>query len=274
MNLVGSGKVKDVYDAGDGLLQFHFSDRVSAYDVKFTQTIPRKGEVLCAFAAYWFQTLKVQNHFVKKVSQTDIIVKKMKMIPLECVARGYLYGSFYDRYTNGQIDASINDSDLASKLPKPVFDPTTKSEHDAPVSRDDAIRMNLVSGSEYDKLESMTLEIYKKMALIAESAGFIMADLKLEFGVLDGQIILGDSIGPDEYRLWPADTYLPGSVQDTYDKQILRDWLASNGHKERFELERAANKTPTPPAIPAEIIAKMTQRYIAAYERITTHSIE
>lgn len=269
MKLVASGKVKDIYDAGDDRLQFHFSDRVSAYDVKFTQSIPHKGSVLCAFAEYWFETLDIPNHFVNKVSDTDIIVKKMDMIRLECVARGYLYGSLYDRHTKGQIGFDVADSRLASQLQEPIFDPTTKSDHDIPVERNEAIRLNLVSESEYDRLESMTLDIYKKMADITKSAGFIMADLKLEFGMLDGQIVLGDSIGPDEYRLWPLDTYTPGKTQNTFDKQILRDWLDSEGHKDRFEHERAAGKTPIPPTIPPQIIEKMTQRYLEAYRRIT-----
>lgn len=269
MGLVATGKVKDIYDAEDGRLRFHFSDRVSAYDVKFAQGIPQKGQVLCAFAEYWFETLGVPHHFVERVSDTDIVVKKMKMIPLECVARGYLYGSLYDRYSKGQIELDADGLILASKLPAPIFDPTTKSEHDAPVNRDEAIKMGLLSASEYDQLESMTLDIYKRMADAAKPAGFIMADLKLEFGVLDGQIILGDSIGPDEYRLWPLDAYEPGRIQSAFDKQILRDWLADKGYKEQFERSRAAGRPPEPPAIPESVIEEMTQRYLEAYSRIT-----
>ncbi len=273
MEPVASGKVKDIYDAGDGRLRFHFSDRVSAYDVKFAQEIPRKGEVLCAFAEYWFESLGVPHHFVEKVSDTDIIVKKMEMIPLECVARGYLYGSLYDRYLAGKATLDLDDSRIAALLPRPIFDPTTKSEHDMPVDRSEAVRMNLVSESEYDRLERITLDIYKKMADTARSAGFIMADLKLEFGILDGEIVLGDSIGPDEHRLWPLDLYAPDKTQDTFDKQILRDWLSSEGHKARFERERAAGAAPTPPAIPNGIIEKMTRRYLEAYSRITSKSL-
>ena len=270
MKLVTSGKVKDIYDAGDNKLQFHFSDRVSAFDVKFDQTIPQKGKVLCAFAEFWFKTLGIENHFIDRVSETDIVVKKMQMIPLECVARGYLYGSLYDRYSSANTNLDLDDNlKLASVLQTPVFDPTTKSKHDMPVSKDDAIRMNLVDENTYNHLESKTLKIYKKMATISKSAGFIMVDLKLEWGTLDGEIVLGDSIGPDECRLWPSESYVPGKIQDAYDKQILRDWLTSNGHKERFEQERKASMEPAPPQIPAKIIEKITQRYLAAYTRIT-----
>ena len=269
MDLITRGKVKDVYDVGGDQLRFHFSDRVSAYDVKFADSIPRKGEILCAFASFWFQTLDVPNHFVKKESSTDMIVNKMKMFPIECIARGYLYGSLFDRHARGKTRLRVDDARLAAKLPEPVFDPTTKSAHDVPVDRDAAVREGLVSGAVYDKLEFMTVDIYKKMLARVESAGFILADLKLEFGMLDGKILLGDSIGPDEFRLWPTDSYAPGRTQVAYDKQILRDWLTSSGHKESFEHSRAANQDPVPPTIPSEIVGQMTCRYIDAYERIT-----
>lgn len=270
MKPIAIGKVKDIYEAGQGQLQFHFSDRVSAFDVKFEQTIPRKGEVLCAFARYWFEVLGVSHHYVKQESRTDIIVKKMDMIPLECVARGYLYGSLYDRYSAGKTPHIGAGLGLADRLPEPIFDPTTKSKHDIPVNKETAVKMGLVDVATYNQLESKTLEIYAKMSRIAMSAGFVMADLKLEFGTLDGNIVLGDSIGPDEYRLWPVDTYSPGKTQSAFDKQILRDWLAKEGYKEKFEQQRAEGKEPTPPSIPAHIIEKMTNRYIEAYTRITS----
>ncbi len=274
MNLVASGKVKDVYDAGDGLLRFHFSDRVSAYDVKFVEPIPKKGEILCKFAEFWFGELGVPSHFVRRVSDTDMLVRRMKMLPIECVARGYLYGSLYDRHLRGESGLRLDDERHAARLPEAIFDPTTKAEHDEPVTRDSAIRMGLVSAAQYDSLESMTLKIYGQMASVAERAGFVMADLKLEFGMLGGKIVLGDSIGPDEFRMWPSESYEPGRVQDAYDKQILRDWLAAGGHKDRFERERAAGEAPRPPMIPSEIIGTMTGRYVDAYERITGRPLD
>lgn len=292
MQFLTGGKVKDIYEIDHlpDCLLFRFSDRVSAYDVKFDQDIPRKGEVLCRFAEFWFERLSsVPNHFVRRESATDIIVKKMKMLPIECVVRGYLYGSLYDRWKAGT--ASINYDDdpvLASKLPNPIFDPTTKSEHDVPIDKKTAITMGLVSGRQYDWLERKSIFIYETMAAIADSAGFVLADLKLEFGVLNTDsndsdrvltdydtdvITLGDSIGPDEYRLWPKDTFEPGRIQSSYDKQILRDWLSDQGYKKQFEDDRGAGRPPVAPLIPVDVVSKMTQRYVDSFERITGTTI-
>ncbi len=270
MKFVGSGKVKDIYDLEDGTLFFKFSDRVSAYDVKFKEDIPKKGNVLCKFAEFWFEQLDVPNHFVKTKSDTEIIVKKMKMLPIECVVRGYFYGSFASRWKKGEVKIPDGaDATLAAKLPSPVFDPTTKSEHDIPINKQKAIEMNLVTEEQYLWLEKTSIEIYNKMSEIADNAGFILADLKLEFGILDDKITLGDSIGPDEYRLWPKDSYEIGKTQEAYDKQILRDWLTENGYQKQFDDSRKEGKEPIPPPIPQEIIKKMTMRYVTAYEKTT-----
>jgi phosphoribosylaminoimidazole-succinocarboxamide synthase len=270
LKFLTSGKVKDLYDPGDDTLVFKFSDRVSAYDVKFKEDIPKKGEVLCKFAEFWFNELPVSNHFVKRQSDTEIMVKKMKMLPIECVVRGYFYGSLVSRWKKGEVQVPEGtDTTLAAKLPKPIFDPTTKSEHDIPIDKSKALEMKLVTEEQYNWLEKTSIEIYKKMAEISDSAGFILADLKLEFGILDGKITLGDSIGPDEYRLWPKDSYEVGKIQEAYDKQLLRDWLTANGYQKQFDDDRDAGKEPTAPAIPEEIIQKMTQRYVTAYEKVT-----
>ena len=274
MEFLNSGKVKDVYDMGDDTLLFNFSNRVSAYDVKFQDEIPKKGEVLCKFAQFWFEQLDVDNHFVKPHSDTEIIVRKMKMLPIECVVRGYFYGSMVNRWKSGEIILPDGtETELASKLPAPIFDPTTKSEHDVPITKDDAIEQNLVSLDEYEWLSKKSIEIYNQMFSIADNAGFVLADLKLEFGKLDGKITLGDSIGPDEYRLWPKSTYSPGKIQEAFDKQLLRDWLTEHGYQKQFDESRANGKEPSAPAIPQEIIQKMTDRYVAAYERTTGHSL-
>jgi len=265
-----SGKVKDLYDVGDGTLLFKFSDRVSAYDVKFNENIPQKGKVLCKFAEFWFNKLPVPNHFVKRLSDTEIIVKKMQMLPIECIVRGYFYGSLVNRWKKGEITLPENtDTTLAAKLLEPLFDPTTKSEHDIPVTESKALNMNLVTEEQYRWLEKTSVDIYKKMSALADNAGFILADLKLEFGILDGQITLGDSIGPDEYRLWPKNSYHVGKTQEAYDKQILRDWLTEHGYQKQFENARDAGKEPVAPEIPKEIILKMTERYVAAYEKLS-----
>ncbi|MCV0367431.1 MAG: phosphoribosylaminoimidazolesuccinocarboxamide synthase [Nitrosopumilus sp.] len=274
MKFLTRGKVKDLYDVDENTLLFKFSDRVSAFDVKFKQDIPRKGEVLCKFAEFWFNELSVPNHFVRRESDTEIVVKKMKMLPIECVVRGYFYGSLVSRWKQGEVSVPEGtDTTLAAKLPEPIFDPTTKSEHDIPINKSKALDMNLVTEEQYGWLEQTSIAIYKKMASIANNAGFILADLKLEFGILDGKITLGDSIGPDEYRLWPKDSYEVGKIQEAYDKQLLRDWLTANGYQKKFDDERDAGREPIPPEIPDEIIQKMTQRYVLAYEKITGNTL-
>ena len=281
MKFIASGKVKDIYELEDdpGHLLFRFSDRVSAYDVKFSQDIPRKGEILCRSAEFWFNRLNVPNHFVRRVSDTDMVVRRMKMLPIECVVRGYLYGSMYDRWKDGALTLPEGSgTQLASRLSRPVFDPTTKSEHDVPVDREAAVGMGLVSERQYDWLEERSARIYEDMSRVADSAGFILADLKLEFGILKGedgdeQITLGDSIGPDEYRMWPKDAYSPGNVQTSYDKQILRDWLAERGYKKKFEEERSAGRAPTAPEIPPDVVSAMTRRYVDSFGKIAREPV-
>ena len=274
MKFLTSGKVKDLYDVDEDSLLFQFSDRVSAYDVKFSQDIPKKGQVLCHFAEFWFNKLDVPNHFISRKSETEILVKKMKMIPMECVVRGYFYGSLIGRWENGSVQLPKNtDTTLAAKLTQPLFDPTTKSEHDIPVDKEKALEMNLVSEEQYTWLEKTSIDIYKQMASIANDVGFILADLKLEFGILDGEIVLGDSIGPDEYRLWPKESFTVGKIQESYDKQILRDWLTANGYQKKFDDERNNGSEPTAPQIPLEIIETITERYVIAYQKLTGQTI-
>ena len=209
MKFLTSGKVKDIYEVEDGNLLFKFSNRVSAYDVKFKDEIPRKGEVLCKFAEYWFKKLDVSNHFVERRSDTEIVVKKIHMLPIECIVRGYFYGSLFSRWENGKISL----------------------DKDTPT------------------------------------------DLKLEFGKLNDEIILADSIGPDEFRLWPKNTYKIGKTQEAFDKQLLRDWLTENGYQKKFEDTRLSGEEPIAPSIPSDLISKMTQRYVSAYERMTEKSL-
>jgi len=270
LKFLTSGKVKDLYDIDDETLLFKFSDRVSAFDVQFKEDIPKKGMILCKFAEFWFNELPTPNHFVKRKSDTEIIVKKMMMLPIECVVRGYFYGSLASRWKKGEVNLPEGTkTNLAAKLLEPIFDPTTKSEHDISIDKKKALEMNLVTEQQYTWLEKTSIDIYKRMSNIAENAGFILADLKLEFGILNGKITLGDSIGPDEYRLWPIDSYQVGKTQEAYDKQILRDWLTEHGYQKKFEDARKSGQDPVAPAIPPEIIQKMTNRYISAYERIT-----
>ncbi len=271
LKFLRSGKVKDIYELSDGNILFQFSDRVSAFDVKFPTPIPRKGEVLCRFAEFWFKKLPTKNHYVRTEGQDKIVVKKMQMLPIECVVRGYFYGSLVQRWKDGQVKLPEGSTpQLAAKLPTPIFDPTTKSEtHDVPISKQDAIDKNLVSKSEYEWLENTSIEIYKQMFETADAAGFVLADLKLEFGKIGNDIVLGDSIGPDEYRLWPKESYQVGKTQESFDKQLLRDWLASNGYQKKFEDDRTAGKEPVAPQLSDELCHELSSRYIIAYEKIT-----
>jgi phosphoribosylaminoimidazole-succinocarboxamide synthase len=274
LKFLTSGKVKDLYDVDDNTILFKFSDRVSAFDVKFNQDIPEKGKVLCKFAEFWFEKLDVPNHFVRRESDNEIIVKKMNMLPIECVVRGYFYGSLINRWKKGEVTVPEGtDTTMAAKLPEPIFDPTTKSEHDIPIDKSKALEMNLVTEEQFDWLKDTSISIYKKMAEIADGVGFILADLKLEFGLLNGKITLGDSIGPDEYRLWPKDSFEVGKIQEAYDKQLLRDWLTANGFQKQFDDSREKGEEPIAPQIPQEIISKMTQRYVTAFEKLSETSL-
>lgn len=271
LKFLRSGKVKDIYELPDGDILFHFSDRVSAFDVKFPTPIPKKGEVLCKFAEFWFKKLPIKNHYVRTVDKDKIVVKKMQMIPMECVVRGYFYGSLVQRWKDGFVNLPNDAStQLAAKLPMPIFDPTTKSEtHDLPISKTDVIENNLMTKNEYEWLNDASLKVYEKMFETVDQAGFILADLKLEFGKIGNEIMLGDSIGPDEYRLWPKKDYQIGKIQESFDKQLLRDWLALHGYQKKFEDARNMGVEPLAPQLPEELCLELSSRYISAYERIT-----
>ncbi|MGH9989723.1 MAG: phosphoribosylaminoimidazolesuccinocarboxamide synthase [Nitrososphaera sp.] len=273
MRLTRSGKVKDIYELDSGNILFHFSDRISAFDVKMATPIPKKGEVLCKFAEFWFDTLQTPNHMLKVVAKDKMEVKKLQMIPLECVVRGYFYGSYVERYKEhlGKELPSSFRPVLGSKLPEPIFDPTTKSEeHDRPIDRHRVVSSGILSDNDYDFLERTSISLYKKMSNIVERAGFIIADVKFEFGVDEkGSILLGDSLGPDEYRLWLKTRYQPGKIQESYDKQLLRDWLIEIGFKDTIDRLAMEGKKPESPQISSQVVNELTRRYVFAYEQIS-----
>lgn len=273
MRLTRSGKVKDIYELDSGNILFHFSDRISAFDVKMATPIPKKGEVLCKFAEFWFDTLQTPNHMLKLVAKDKMEVKKLQMIPLECVVRGYFYGSYVERYKEhlGKELPSSFRPVLGSKLPEPIFDPTTKSEeHDRPIDRHRVVSSGILSDNHYDFLEKTSISLYKKMSNIVERAGFIIADVKFEFGVDEkGSILLGDSLGPDEYRLWLKTRYQPGKIQESYDKQLLRDWLIEIGFKDTIDRLAMEGKKPESPQISLPVVNELSRRYIFAYEQIS-----
>lgn len=281
MRLVKKGKVKDIYEANDEFLIFHFTDRISAFDVIMNETIPFKGKVLCDFALFWFSKLNIENHFVKKIDVDKIMVKRLSMIPIECIVRGYLYGSLYLRYLEKdylnmpkELLYYIKNKQfkVSSKLPFIVFDPSTKSEeHDYPISENQALSNNLIKRDEFKQIKDLSLNLYNQMNEITKISNFILADVKFEFGkdLKTGNILLADSIGPDECRLWNIDNYQEGNLQDSYDKQILRDWLNKKGFTKIIKDFAKEGKKPNPPHLPNDLINKISNRYIEVYEKVT-----
>ena len=281
MRLVKRGKVKDIYEANDEFLIFHFTDRISAFDIIMNETIPFKGKVLCDFALFWFSKLNIENHFVKKIDVDKIMVKRLSMIPIECIVRGYIYGSLYLRYLEKDYlnmpkellhYVKNKQFKVSSKLPFIVFDPSTKSEeHDYPISENQALSNNLVKRDEFKQIKDLSLNLYNQMNEITKISNFILADVKFEFGKdpKTGNILLADSIGPDECRLWNIDNYQEGKLQDSYDKQILRDWLIKKGFTKTIKDFAKEGKKPNPPHLPNDLINKISNRYIEVYEKVT-----
>ena len=279
MKLIKRGKVKDIYEATADTLIFSFSNRVSAFDVILEDEIPFKGKVLCDFAVFWFEKLDFDNHFIRRISPTMIEVKKLQMIPIECVVRSYLYGSLYSRYLENDINLyNLNpyfknkDLQLASKLPQLLFDPTTKSDqHDESITASKILENQVVTQDEFYFLKNSSLDLFRKINSIVSNSDFILADIKFEFGKnpVTNELLLADSIGPDEFRLWCKEDYRLGAIQNSYDKQVLRDWLDEIGFKQHIEECRRTMMDPNVPRLPSQLIADISEKYINAYERIT-----
>jgi len=263
---------------------FSFSNRVSAFDVVLDDEIPFKGKVLCDFAVFWFEKLNFRNHFVRRVTPTMIEVKKLQMIPIECIVRAYLYGSLYSRYLNNSLNLDDmkryfqnKNLELASKLPQILFDPTTKSDkHDEPISESGVLKNPLVTRDEFNFLKSSSVDLFKQINSVVSDADFILADIKFEFGREQNanRLILADSIGPDEFRIWNKNDYRLGSLQESYDKQVLRDWLVGIGFKQKVEDCRKSNTNPDIPRLPRNLISKISDKYVDAYQRITGRKFE
>jgi len=279
MRLLREGKVKNIFELESGNLLMVFSDRVSAFDVKFDQRIPNKGKVLCRFADHWFNKLNVPNHFIGMRQNNAMEVRKLSMIPYEFIVRGYYYGSMLERYASDTDFKSLFGSNLSlmkgAKLPRPIFEITTKSEeHDVPAEREKIIDSGILRRGTLKRIEDRSFAIYDTMFSIAKQSGFIIADVKLEFG-FDGQreLTLADSIGPDESRIWLEKDYQPGQTQGSYDKQLLRDWLIEIGFKREMSRLAMKGEIPKAPKIPDRIINQMSDRYIFVYEKITGEKI-
>ncbi len=264
--------MKDVYELNEENLLFHFTDRVSAYDVPMVTDIKGKGEILCKFAELWFNHLDTKNHMVGLDAKDKMIVRKLSMIPLECVVRGYLYGSLFERYTvAGNIMGLDPDLKLASRLREPVFDPTTKSQiHDVPISEAQILQKEILTNNELNYLKNTSISLYNQMSIVSDKAGFIMADVKFEFGKdpESDEIILADSLGPDEFRMWAKESYKVGEEQVSYDKQFLRDWLIKVGFRDKVKMSKDGDK-PIPPELPSDVVEELLRRYSYVYENIS-----
>jgi phosphoribosylaminoimidazole-succinocarboxamide synthase len=276
--LVARGKVREIYDAGPERLLLVASDRISAYDHVLPTPIPDKGRVLTQLSVWWFEQLApvlssfgASHHLVSasdvpsEAAGRAMLVRRLEMLPVECVARGYLSGSGTVEYSRA---GSIRDVALpaglveGSRLPSPVFTPSTKAEigeHDEAI--DFAAVVSAVGADRAEELRELTLALYRRGAELAEAAGIILADTKFEFGVSpSGELVLGDEVlTPDSSRFWPAATWSPGSVQPSYDKQYVRDWLTSSGW----------DRVSPPPELPSDVVAATRERYVTAYEQLT-----
>ncbi|MEI6152956.1 MAG: phosphoribosylaminoimidazolesuccinocarboxamide synthase [Deltaproteobacteria bacterium] len=273
------GKVRDVYDLGDKLL-IVATDRLSAFDVVLPTGIPDKGKVLTKLSIYWFEQMDdiIENHLLEVdagkfpeplrkysdlLKDRSMLVKKTEVIPVECVVRGYLAGSGWKDYCEtGSICGIRLKSGLleSSKLERPVFTPTTKADegHDMSVTFDELI--GLIGEDLAAKLSALSIAIYEKACAVAEKQGIIIADTKFEFGVFDGNIIIIDEIlTPDSSRFWSMDNYRPGASQDSYDKQIVRDYLNTLDW----------NKQYPGPELPIDIAQKTRARYVEILEILT-----
>jgi phosphoribosylaminoimidazole-succinocarboxamide synthase len=261
MRLLREGKVKNIFLQENGNLLLVFSDRISAFDIKFDQTIPNKGKVLCNFANFWFNKLNTSSHFIGMRRDNAMEVKRLSMIPYEFIVRGYYYGSMLERYTSDSDFQSLFGRNLdlkkGAKLPYPVFEITSK-----------------LNEGTLREIKDLSLAIYDTMGSFAKHSGFIVADVKLEFGFDErGEVTLADSIGPDESRIWLEKDYRPGHTQVSYDKQILRDWLIEVGFRQEMLHLASKGETPRPPKIPEFLIKQMSDRYVYVYEKITGEKI-
>jgi phosphoribosylaminoimidazole-succinocarboxamide synthase len=271
--LLASGKVREIYDLGDELL-IVASDRVSTYDVVHPTPIPDKGKVLTGVSAFWFERTAeiVPNHVISVTDDVPaeargrgMVVRKLKMLPIEAVVRGYLSGSGWKDYqqTGGVcgigLPEGLRESD---RLPEPIFTPATKAQegHDENIDFDGAARL-IGDESLARRVREVSIAVYEAAADHARERGIILADTKFEFGLDEnGTLVLGDEVcTPDSSRFWPADEYEPGRGQPSFDKQFVRDWASSTGW----------DRTPPAPAIPDEVVERTRAKYLEAYERIT-----
>jgi phosphoribosylaminoimidazole-succinocarboxamide synthase len=279
MELHARGKVRDIWQADADALLMVASDRISAFDVVLPTPIPDKGRVLTGLSLFWFDRTDdlVPNHVLTadrvkfpspfesddELAGRAMLVRRAEVVPVECVARGYLSGSGWKQYREEghvcgvPLPTGLVESD---RLPEPIFTPTTKAAegHDLPLTFEETA--DLVGRGLAERLRELTIGVYERCASLALERGIILADTKFEFGFADGELILIDELcTPDSSRFWPLDGYEPGRGQPSFDKQYVRDWLDASGW----------DHEPPPPDLPAEVVEQTTARYREAYERIT-----
>ena len=278
--LLSRGKVRDLYAVGDDRLLIVASDRISAFDVVLPTPIPRKGEVLTKLSIFWFDLLKdvVGTHFITadvaeypseiqkhhdQLEGRSMLVRRLEMFPIECVVRGYIVGSGWKDYQRtGSVCGVRLPEGLreCAKLASAIFTPATKAVtgHDENIGFDEAAR--IVGAEAAGRLRDLTLEVYDRASQHGLARGLILADTKLEFGTSGGEIVLGDEVlTPDSSRYWPLDLYQPGRGQESFDKQYLRDYLE----------EISFDKNPPGPELPADVVAKTSEKYVEAYVTLT-----
>lgn len=278
MKKISSGKVREIYEVDDDKLMMVVSDRISAFDVILPTPVKDKGKVLNRISEFWFDYVKdiIPNHIIttkfeefptefqkEEFRDRSMLVRKLKMLPIECIVRGYITGSGWKSYQENGIVCGIElpkGLRESEKLPEPIFTPSTKAAegHDINISFEETC--NIIGKDLAEKVKEKTIEIYKKCSEYARTKGIIIADTKFEFGLDEnGELVLGDEVlTPDSSRFWPADDYEVGRSQKSFDKQYMRDWLKQN----HWDAEH-----PTP--IPEDVIETTRAKYIEAFERIT-----
>jgi phosphoribosylaminoimidazole-succinocarboxamide synthase len=264
---VGSGKVRELYELDNDRLLLVASDRISTFDVVLPTEIPDKGRVLTGLSAFWFARTRelVPNHFLGlRTDGRSTECRRLEMLPLECVVRGYLTGSGWRDYqATGEVCGHVLASGLrdSDKMPEPIFTPATKAQegHDENIDRDRAAE--LVGRDRLDEVERVSIELYQYASDHAAKRGILIADTKFELGIdPDGQLVLADeAFTPDSSRFWPADEFEPGRPQPSFDKQFVRDYCESLGW----------DKTPPGPELPADVVTDTRARYVEAFERMT-----
>lgn len=271
-----SGKVRDIYDAGEDRLLMVASDRISAFDVVMAEPIPDKGRVLTAISAFWFGEVAdlVGSHLISVdfpgLGAEDVgrvmLCRRAEMLRIECIVRGYLSGSAWREYrATGTMHGTRLSAGLveSSQLPEPVFTPSTKADegHDQNISFEDAV--DLVGRDLADRAREISLAVYARGASLAAERGIIIADTKFELGLIDGELVLCDEVlTPDSSRFWPADRWEPGGPQPSFDKQPVRDYLDALDW----------DKQPPPPPLPPEVVDATRRRYVEVYERLSGRS--